>query len=646
MKKKNKMLLIISLLLMPTVVFASNGDDNISVAIALGMEAFISIHMSLFVLKPLSEIYSKENHKKTFWTLFAIRVVFLLFFDFFVSPYIAIFDFFAVFVGAFIVVPICSAAKKTPIDGKSNQVTETISSSKTTQTISETNNELKCTKCGSSIQVTDKFCSNCGEQLHDKDNKTSQKVLVSPSDFNNIYSLPEDKMLEEFINKELDKASIDKTSKLIPSDVLKRKKILNLIFSVLLFVFITLIFFHFPIATYIIGMVILFIFFKVTRKYDLIKYLKKQLKARPEEKISNIVMSTKNTLTSDNSKNIFIISLVVAVILPLIIFSSPRILYEKVDGGYAVRYYIFGLTNFKTATIPATHKNEKVLSMRGNSFSNMPFLKEVNLPDTITEIRGQAFKNDKSLKKIKLPKNLKYLGGGSFENTSIVNIEIPNSVTYIGGEVFKNATKLKSVKLSKNISEIRGNSFENCKSLKEIDIPDNVTRIGGHAFYGNTSLKKVNISENSKLQEIGSSAFRLCDSLSEITIPRDTYVNERAFKESPTDVKRFGEFSVDESKYKYNSFLYFYINQIENINKYRKDSESYNSYITLKDIRVNGDYNEYDLLYTNSSGESIDFTLTKDTPYKEINDDLLFSASADYVFNKSRTSIALDVYYN
>lgn len=646
MKKKNKMLLIISLLLMPTVVFASNGDDNISIAIALGMEAFISIHMSLFVLKPLSEIYSKENHKKTFWTLFAIRAGFLLFFDFFVSPYIAIFDFFAVFVGAFIVVPICSAAKKTPIDGKSNQVTETVSSSKTTQTISETNNELKCPKCGASIQVTDKFCSNCGEQLHDKDNKTSKKVLVSPSDFDNMYSLPEDKMLEEFINKELDKAGIDKSSKLIPSDVLKRKKILNLIFSVLLFVFITLIFFHFPIATYIIGIIILFIFFKVTRNYDLIKYLKKQLKARPEEKISNIVMSVKNTFISDNSKNIFIISLVVAVILPLIIFSSPRILYERVDGGYAVRYYIFGLTNFKTATIPETHKNEKVLSMRGNSFSNMPFLKEVNLPDTITEIRGQAFKNDKSLKKIKLPKNLKYLGGGSFENTSIVNIEIPNSVTYIGGEVFKNATKLKSVKLSKNISEIRGSSFENCKSLKEIDIPDKVTRIGGHAFYGNTSLKKVNISENSMLQEIGSSAFRLCDNLREITIPRDTYVNERAFKESPTDVKIFGEFGVDESKYKYNSFLYFSVNQIENVNKYRRDSESYNSYITLKDIRVNGDYNEYDLLYTNSSGESINFTLTKDIPYKEINDDLLFSTSSDYVFDKSRSSLALDVYYN
>ncbi len=637
MKKKNMMLLMVSLLLMPTVVNASSGNNGFSIGIALGMEAFVSIHMSLFVLKPLSEMFSEENYKKTFWNLFLIRIGVLLFCDFFVSPYIAIVDFFAVFVGAFIVVPICASITKTKIIGRSNQVIRTVPSIQMT-TLPQTNIELKCSKCGSVLQEGDKFCSNCGEPC--------SKAVVLPSNFDDIYSMPEDKMLEEFLNRELIKIGIDKSTKLIPSDILKRKKVLHIIFSILIFIFITLIFFHFPIATYIIGIIILLIFFKVTRNYDLIKYLKKQLKARPNEKISNIVMNTKNTFTSDNSKSIFIIGLIAAVILPLIIFSSPRILYEKVDGGYAVRYYIYGLTNFKTATIPATHKNEKVLSMRGNSFSNMPFLKEVNLPDTITEIRGQAFKNDKSLKKIKLPKNLKYLGGGSFENTSIVNIEIPNSVTYIGGEVFKNATKLKSVKLSKNISEIRGSSFENCKSLKEIDIPDNVTRIGGHAFYGNTSLKKVNISENSKLKEIGSSAFRLCDSLSEITIPRDTYVNERAFKESPTDVKRFGEFSVDESKYKYNSFLYFYINQIENVNKYRKDSKSYNSYITLKDIRVNGDYNEYDLLYTNSSGESVDFTLTKDIPYKEIKDDLLFSVSSDYAFDKSRTSIALDVYYN
>ena len=50
----------------------------------------------------------------------------------------------------------------------------------------------------------------------------------------------------------------------------------------------------------------------------------------------------------------------------------------------------------------------------------------------------------------------------------------------------------------------------------------------------------MGIGPNSKLSEIGSSAFRQCYSLQNITIPTDTYVNERAFKESPTTVNRYG----------------------------------------------------------------------------------------------------------
>lgn len=563
-----KILSIISLLLIPTIVFASNGENDFFALGALGIEAFVSIHMSVFVLKPLAEMFSKENSKKTFWNLFAIRAGILIFCDFFVTPYIAIADFIGVFIGAIIVVPICAKITKTQIDRRSNQVIRTTTTvAPTPSTVQVNGIELKCAKCGAILQITDKTCSSCGEPfdgnnvvISEKVSTTVQtppKVVVLPGNFDQMYSLTEDKMLEEFINRELTKAGVDKTSKLIPSDILKRKKILNIIFSILIFVYITLVFFHFPIYTYIIGIVILFIFFKVTRKYDLIKYLKKQLKARPGEKVSNIVMNAKNTFITDNSKGAFKISMVVAIVLPLIIFSSPRILYEKVEGGYAVRYYIFGLTNFKTATIPETYKNEKVVSLRGNTFSNMPFLESVSLPDTVTEIRGQAFKNCYKLTEVNIPKELEYLGGGAFYNAkSIKRVELPDTLTYLGGESFYGAKSLEYVKLSNNLTEIRGDSFEYCTSLKRITIPDNVTRIGGHAFYGDSLLSEVSISENSKLSEIGSSAFRQCLSLYNITIPSGTYVNERAFKESPTSINYFFEGNSNFNNYSdnYSSF--------------------------------------------------------------------------------------------
>ena len=546
MKAKNKILLIISLLLIPTIVFASDGSNDFPIGVALGMEAFVSIHMSFIVLLPLAEIISQENKKKTFWILFGIRAGILLFFDFFITPMIALVDFFAVFIGAFIVVPISLV-----VSGKKNK------SIGTTPVISQPGNtqvagvELKCAKCSTVVQVSDKFCPKCGLEMIDNnivvsENKNAavavpQKKAVLPSNFDSIYSLSENKMLEEFINREFTKVGIDKNSKLIPSDILRRKKILNTIFSVLVFIFISMIFFHFPISTYVLGLIILIIFFIVTRKYNLMKYIIKQLKARPSEKISNIVMNVKNNFVSDSSFPIFVLTLVISIVCPIFIFSSPRIIYEKVDGGYGVRYYLYGLSNYRTAEIPSTYKGENIVTLRGNTFSNMFYLESVKLPDTITEIRGQAFKNCTKLTEVNIPEKLQYLGGGAFYNAkSIKRIEFPDTVTYIGGESFYGASSLEYVKLSENLKEIRGDSFEYCTSLKSIKIPDRVTRIGGHAFYGDTSLSEVTIGPNSKLSEIGSSAFRQCYSLQNITIPADTYVNERAFKESPTTVNRYG----------------------------------------------------------------------------------------------------------
>ena len=535
--KKIKIFLMGTLLMIPTMVLASSGDNMFSIGSALGIEAFVSIHMSIFVLIPLSRLISQDNSKKVFWILFILRAAILLFFDFFITTYIAMIDFFAVFIGAFLVVPILSLIKKqNPFQGKNTSNNNLVTSS----TVSY-NRTLNCSKCGYTLKEDDKFCPNCGVNVASNTVISNKpKEIVNSSNFDSIYANSEDHLLEIFIKKELTKLGIENNN-LIPRDVLKRKNILNIIFSILLFVFISLIFFHFPIYTYIIGLIILFIFFKLTRKYDFLKYLKKEIKSRPNEKISNIVMNVKNSLVSDH-KIIRVVFILIAIILPLIIFVNPRIMYEKVHDGYAVRFYAFGLTNFKTVTIPETYKGEKVVSLRGNTFSNMPFLEKVELPNSIIEIRGQAFKNDKKLVEVNIPSNLEYLGGGAFYKCeSITNITLPNTLNYMGGEVFYGASSLESIKLSNNLSEIRGNSFENCISLKSIIIPDKVTRIGGHAFYGDESLSEVIISENSKLEEIGSSAFRRCYSLNKITIPKDTIVNERSFKESPTLVYRYGE---------------------------------------------------------------------------------------------------------
>ena len=341
-----------------------------------------------------------------------------------------------------------------------------------------------------------------------------EKRIVHAEDFDPLFAMSEEDCVEGFIKREMQRAGITEEQNLIPEDMLRRKNILNAVLAVLLFVYISLLFFHFPMKTYVIGLLILVVYAFLTSRYQLIKYLKKEIRSRSQEKISNIVMNVKASMVPDYSKKLKWALMAVAVAGSLLLFSKPRIFYEQADDGYYVRFYVYGLTNMTTATIPDTYQGEKVVGLRGNTFSNMPFLSEVTLPDSITEIRGQAFKNCRSLESVTLPEHL----------------------TYLGGEAFYHCSSLEEVNLPAGLTEIRGNTFEECSSLLRIEIPDNVTRIGGHAFYGNTSLEEVVISPDSKLQQIGSSAFRCCDSLREITLPRGVSVNERAFKETPVRI--------------------------------------------------------------------------------------------------------------
>lgn len=515
-----------------------NGS-GIGILMALFMEAFVSIHMSVFVLLPLSKMISKENSKKTFWIMFGIRAFILLFFDFFITTGIAIVDFMLVFVGAFIVVPLTMGKnsaenrKATKENAEVNKVLAAADGQGATAPGEEgagANSVGAANVMDASTAAGTPGTTAAGAQSQ----QAPMKKAVSRADFDPLFSMSEDDCLEEFIKREMSRAGIAEDQKLIPEDMLRRKNILSVIYAILLFVYVCLIFFHFPFATYAVGLVILVVYGFLTGRYKLLKYLKKEVKARPQEKISNIVMNVKTSLVPDYSKKLRLGLLAAAAACALLLFAKPRIFYEQTPGGVNVRFYAYGITNMTKVTIPDTYNGEKVVGLRGNTFSNMLLLREVNLPDTITEIRGEAFKGCWILKKVNLPANLEYLGGGAFYNCSLLQeIDLPDSLNYIGGEAFYGCSGLQEIILPEGIAEIRGNTFEECTDLRMVKIPDSVTRIGGHAFYGDSSLEYVLLSPGSKLQEIGSSAFRCCDSLTEITLPRNVYINERAFKETP-----------------------------------------------------------------------------------------------------------------
>ena len=421
------------------------------------------------------------------------------------------------------------------------------------------------------------------------------------------YLKKEDRLLKGFIKEELQKNNFINGSTI--NYVEKRKMILTGIFAVLNIIFISFYFFHLPTWTYIFFVVNIIVFLIFTGRFNLVHYLIKQVKGRPDEDLSNVVVSSIQDKTTN--KFVYRISIiVVSLALPLFLYSKPRIFYEKTGDGYYVRFYTIGLKNNEVAEIPETYKGKRVIGIRGKVFANIKSLKEVKLPNSIETIRGQAFMNDINLERINLPSNLNYLGGSAFQNCKkLENISIPKGVTEIHGKAFKGCSNLKSVELPDGIIEIHGNSFENCVSLQSINIPDSVKRIGGHAFYGDSSLVDVIFTENSQIDEIGSSAFRRCSNLREITLPnRYIYINERAFKESPTVVNRFD-----------------YTTSYNQSDKYTVNSDGTNSYIEGSNFE-----NEYSKL--------IDRTITRGEKVT------LENGATISLSSMSETSICIDYY--
>lgn len=420
-----------------------------------------------------------------------------------------------------------------------------------------------------------------GTNIQNIDNKIDIASIESE------YLKSENQIIEDIINQELQRNNYDGND----IKAVERKRLrLTIIFSILNFIFVALIFFHLPKYVYLLEVINVCVYLYFMKKYNTVQYIKKELKARPDDEISDIVSSIIAGGTVNKNKK-FIVSIscvVISTLLPLLIFINPIIFYESYEDGYSVRFYATGLTNSKTITIPEEHNGKPVLGVRGDAFANISSLEEVNLPDTIKEIRGKAFKNDKKLANIKLPENLTFLGGGAFKNCkSLKSITIPKGVTEINGETFVNCsslenvvlhdnitsihgetfikcTLLKEINLPSKITEIRGNTFQYCSSLKRIDIPTGVIRIGGHAFEGCSDLEEVNLP--STLKEIGSSAFRECSSLYQITIPKGTTViANNAFKDSPTSKKYDWGVKVN------NNYINSIYNSIQNSN-YKKQN--------------------------------------------------------------------------
>lgn len=189
---------------------------------------------------------------------------------------------------------------------------------------------------------------------------------------------------------------------------------------------------------------------------------------------------------------------------------------------------------------------EGVKRIPDNLFAECRGLKNINIPNTVTEIGDYTFYST-ALKEVIIPNNIAYLGVKSFSFCSnlktlyfnaedcdinsedvfsncdsLVNVEFGETVTKIPVGLFYYCRNLSKVLLPNSITEIGANAF-NGTALNDIVIPNNVTMIGERAFQHCYSLYSITIGKS--VQEIGSLAFGTCTNARLITSLNQTPPN-------------------------------------------------------------------------------------------------------------------------
>ena len=162
--------------------------------------------------------------------------------------------------------------------------------------------------------------------------------------------------------------------------------------------------------------------------------------------------------------------------------------------GQGAFYRCSGLTS---VTIPNT-----VTSIGREAFLSSG-LTSVTIPNSVTGIGERAFQDCIRLTavhitdlaawcKIKFESNPLWNAHHLYLNgEEIKDLVIPNSVTNIENRAFRECSSLVSVTIPNSVTSIGEQAFSYCSGLTSVTIPNSVTSIGNYAFYGCNGLTSV-----------------------------------------------------------------------------------------------------------------------------------------------------------
>ncbi|MBE6143375.1 MAG: hypothetical protein E7177_05290 [Erysipelotrichaceae bacterium] len=135
-------------------------------------------------------------------------------------------------------------------------------------------------------------------------------------------------------------------------------------------------------------------------------------------------------------------------------------------------------------------------------------LKELVLPQGMTEIVDFAFNGCASLESLEFPNTIESIGENAFRMCrNLTSLTFQEGIISIGNYAFEYCEKLEVLKIPDTVETIGSNFINSCTALKELYLPDNLKTIAKEFSYDNYELTKLSLTlptevEYSKLYEL------------------------------------------------------------------------------------------------------------------------------------------------
>ena len=203
-----------------------------------------------------------------------------------------------------------------------------------------------------------------------------------------------------------------------------------------------------------------------------------------------------------------------------------------------------------------------VTSIGTYAFQYCSGLTEVTIGNNVTSISPMAFSYCRGLTKVTIGNNVTSIGNNAFSScSSLTELTIPSSVTFIDSGISHGCSDLEKITVESgnpqydsrencnaiietnsnkliagckntiipgSVTSIGTEAFALCTSLTELTIPGSVTSIGDYAFAWCSGLTELTILGS--VTSIGDYAFQYCSGLTELTIPNSvTSIGNSAF---------------------------------------------------------------------------------------------------------------------